>query len=180
MSENQEPEFSRPFPVEDLREEAGRRIEATEAERTALARRLDVASVNGLTADLQLARELGAIIRLRGEIMADITQTCVVTLAPLESHLVIDVDRRYGPPEVAAGTGRAEEDIDPEDEDPPDVITEGVIDLGEAVTELLSVDVDPFPRVEGAEFQGFASDTKNEDSKESPFAVLEGLVKKPK
>jgi len=184
MTNTPVPEFSRPFPVVDLHEEATRRIEASETECAAVARRLDVEAVAGFAADLTLVREMGAIVRLTGRFRAEITQTCVVTLDPVGTHVEIEVNRRYAPPEVVADmeaeTKSEEEEVPYEDEDPPDLIENGVIDLGEAVTELLSLEIDPFPRAEGAEFPGFASGPGGEDRKESPFAVLEGLVKKPK
>ena len=180
MSKHPETEFSRPFSVADLHEAAERRIEASEAERHILARRFDVDSVDGLAADLRLIREMGAIIRLEGRITADVTQTCVVTLESLKSHFEIVVHRRYAPPEAIAEEEEREEEIPFEEEDPPDVFRDGVIDLGDAVAELLSLEIDPFPRSEGAEFSGFASGPEDGDRKESPFAILEGLVKKPK
>jgi uncharacterized metal-binding protein YceD (DUF177 family) len=173
-----QPEFSRPFDVTNLREEARQHIEASETECTALARRLSVDGVTSLSADLLLVREMGAVIRLSGSISASVTQTCVVSLRPVENVLQIEVNRRFGPPELVDDQESGDVAIDAED--PPDEITDGVIDLGEAVAELLALEIDPFPRLEDAEFAGYNSGASQPADKQSPFAVLEELVKKPK
>lgn len=171
-------EFSRPFDVAGLRDEAEKHIEASDAECADLARRLSVESVKSLSADLRLTREMGAVIRLQGCARVTVVQHCVVTLSPIESDLRIEIDRRFGPPEMIERS--EDEDITVEDEDPPDPIGDGVIDLGEVVAELVALEIDPFPRADGVEFTGYESGGGPSPERQSPFAVLEGLVKKQK
>ena len=54
--------------------------------------------------------------------------------------------------------------------DPPDVLTSDEIDLAGYLVEHLALDIDPFPRKPGAEF-----DYQPDVAEESPFAVLKRL-----
>lgn len=173
------PEFSRPVVVADLEEETELRFEADDDERRALAGRLGVDRVDGLTADLRIVREIGALVRLSGHVSADVTQSCVVTLAPVAGHREFDLDIRFAPPELVAEM-EDDEELLYEEEDPPDPIVDGVIDLGDVVAEYLALEIDPFPRAEGAEFSGYATGPAAEEGAGNPFAVLRDLVKKPK
>lgn len=170
------PEFSRPVAIETVPEEAAFSIEADAEERTRLARRLGVTSVDRLTADLRLIRLMGAMVRLEGNLEAEVTQACVVTLAPVKSRIAVRLDRRYGPPEAIADGDT--EDVPFEDDDMPDVLIDGTVDLGEAVAEQLALEIDPFPRAEGAEFKGYSSEPETTGKPPGPFAVLDELLKK--
>jgi len=180
MAKRDRPEFSRPVAVETLKEETAFAIEATSEECETLARRLGVVSVDRLSADLRLTRLMGAIVRLEGQLTAEVTQSCVVTLAPVHSRIAVAVDRRYGPAEAIADAETDAEDLSFEDDDPPDVMVDGIIDMGEAVAEQLALEIDPFPRAEGAEFSGYSSGPESAARAKSPFAALEDLLKKPK
>jgi uncharacterized metal-binding protein YceD (DUF177 family) len=57
-----------------------------------------------------------------------------------------------------------------EDDDPPDEIEGGVVDLGAYVVEHLALALDPFPRKPGVEFEAPA-----QESEPSPFAALARL-----
>jgi hypothetical protein len=63
-------------------------------------------------------------------------------------------------------------ELDPDADDPPDVLDGEDIDLGGYVVEHLSLELDPFPRAPGAEFIAPKDDTDL-----SPFAVLRLLKK---
>ena len=55
-----------------------------------------------------------------------------------------------------------------EDNDPPDLIIDGHIDLGAVTVEFLALGLDPFPRKPDAKF----SYIDPADQKENPFAKL--------
>lgn len=172
------PEFSRPVGVDGLSETTTFAIEATADECRALAGRLGVLAVESLAADLEVTRQIGSIVHVRGRFEADITQACVVTLTPLHAHITAVIDRRYGPAEVV---GEADaEDVPPDDDEIPDLMVDGVIDLGEAVAEQLALEIDPFPRAEGAEFSGYSCGPDRPGEAANPFSALESLFKKPK
>ena len=136
------PEFSRPV---RLGPEARKiSLEANETEREALARRFDILGIGALSATLRLQPEPGGSVRARGTLRAQVEQACVVTLEPVLQRIEAPLDLRI------LEEGEAPGDDDPES---PDEIEShgGLVDLGEAVAEQLSLALDPYPRAEGAE-----------------------------
>jgi hypothetical protein len=162
---------------------------ANEREREALARRFGLAAV----AKREVAGEVtairgGTVVRLSARLSAEVTQTCVVTLAPLERRIEADFVRLYaaGGAGVAPDEARASEEIffDEEVED-IEPLTGSRIDAGEAAAEQLALELDPYPRAEGAEMPpdaGIAAPPAEgrEDAEEAgegrnrPFAGLAG------
>jgi uncharacterized metal-binding protein YceD (DUF177 family) len=63
------------------------------------------------------------------------------------------------------------------EEEEPDVIEGGSIDLGEIAAETLALALDPYPRIPGEEFHGGPEQPDAEQRPESPFAVLSRLKK---
>ena len=170
------PEFSRPLAAESIGAQGlQRRIEASPAEREKLARRFDLLALDRLEATLMLQREKGEVIRLEGRFIADVVQSCVVTLAPVPAHLEADFETRYS----ASVADSAEEELDPLGEDAPEAIVGGEIDLGEAVAQQLAIALDPYPRAPGASLPA-GQDTKalEEGAAPNPFAALAELKKK--
>jgi hypothetical protein len=100
-------------------------------------------------------------------------QTCVVTLEPIESDLEEVVDLVFTP--QAADAATETETISPraDDEEPPEPLVGGKLDLGAIATEFLLLGIDPYPRKPGAEFEP----VKAGDGKAKPFAALEALKK---
>ncbi|WP_428645501.1 YceD family protein [Roseibium sp.] len=143
-------------------------------------------AIGNLTADLRLKPYRKAGLRVTGTVTADITQTCVVSLEPFESVLRIDMDRTFEPHSSKPRKIRdlnddGEIEIDLEQLDPPDVILDGVLDLGAVLCEELALSLDPFPRKPGVAFEGADGDDDgdeaSEETKPSPFAALQALKK---
>ena len=157
------PEFSRPVPLGLVGPEGRREIlEADEPERAALARRFGIPAVESLRAELRLSPETDGTVRAEGRLVADVVQTCVVTLEPVQQRVEEDVALRL------LSSGR-----EPQDE--PDEVDEvatrhGVADLGEAVAEQLALALDPYPRAPGAILPAEATDPG-----EHPMAALAKL-----
>lgn len=170
-----ENEFSRVFEAEDL-PDSGRliHIEARPAEREALARRFGILRVDALMADAILERE-GRAVRLKGRLVADVVQACVVTLEPVANHVADDFSVRF-----ERGAAAAIDDqthlVDPDEED-IEVLTSSKIDVGEIVAEQLALALPTYPRKDGAEFQTFTTDPDNEISALEPPKVFSGLYK---
>jgi hypothetical protein len=109
---------------------------------------------------------------IEGRWSAVVVQTCGVTLEPFESVLGGELSVRTAPsgsPALGAG-GEHELDLDPEADDPPDEIFDGVLHLGAYVVEDLCLAVDPFPRKPGAAFEA-----PQAEAEPSPFAALARL-----
>src|SRR3954466_6668864 len=99
-----------------------RRITANPEERTALAKRFELVGIERLEAVFSLKRAGGGVIHVSGELEADVTQSCVVTRAPVPAKVAesfsadfADEDRRKTP----------ELDLDFEADDPPEPIRNG-------------------------------------------------------
>ncbi|EEE44559.2 YceD family protein [Roseibium alexandrii] len=114
-----------------------------------------------------------------------------MSLEPFVQELKLDIDRTFEPHSSRPRKVRdlnedGEIEIDLESLDPPDVITDGVLDLGNVICEELALALDPFPRKLGVEFEsgndGAADpqDRLEESDKPSPFAALSALKEPPK
>ena len=106
--------------------------------------------------------------RLDGHFEADLAQICGVTAEPLPIHVHQTFSLTVlppGSPHVPQTAGEIE--IDPDVDDPPDILDDETLDLTAYAFEHLALDLDPFPRKPGAEF---TPPTESGDG--SPFAVL--------
>ncbi|WP_346896036.1 DUF177 domain-containing protein [uncultured Roseibium sp.] len=141
--------------------------------------------VGSLRAELTLKPWRKAGVRVVGTIDATITQECVVTLEPFVQDLSDEIDRTFEPVSSRPRRPRdindeGEIEIDLETLDPPDVMVDGVIDLGALICEQLALSIDPFPRKPGAVFeQDEETDSGEEEDKPSPFAALAKLKQDP-
>lgn len=150
-----------------------RTLEADELTRARVARLLGLVSIGALTAELRLKPWMDGA-EIEGRFEADITQTCSVTADDFEESAEGEFVIRVLPPgSVNAPQEEADEiELDPEADDPPDVLESEEIDLGAYVVEHLALELDPFPRKPGAEFIA-----PRDDADLSPFAVLRSLKK---
>jgi uncharacterized metal-binding protein YceD (DUF177 family) len=160
------PEFSRLVPLARIgRDKRHERIEASAAEREALAHRLDLVALDRLSAVTTLCRDANGEIVLEAAWEAEFVQNCVVTLEPVPGAASDTFVMRYGPQEAAERLlllGLEEADFEP--------LAGDAIDVGEAVAQELSLSLPAFPRHPDA---GDAS--LEEEQGESPFAVLAAL-----
>ncbi len=180
------PEFSRIVRADAVHREGEvvQTIEATPAEREALAERFELESIDRLTATVRLRSVRGGqMIRVAGNLEADVVQTCVVTLEPVPAHVADSFGALFAP-ESMVPKDEDEIEIDPNvaEEDLPEAMTNGRIDIGELAAQHLSLALDPYPHAEGIEFSGY-SEGEDEDEeaeaatseKPNPFAALERL-----
>ncbi len=140
------PEFSRPVDVSRMgRLEHRMEIKANAEERAALAKRFDLVELPELTAALALKKRGDGVFELTGRWHARVAQSCVVTLEPVWAELGDEVRLFFSDRPAASA---APPDPLAEDEE-TDTIENGVIDVGEAVVQLLGVALDPYPRAPG-------------------------------
>jgi uncharacterized metal-binding protein YceD (DUF177 family) len=175
-------EFVRLVPARDL-PLAGRvfTIEARPDELAALATRFGLLSLDRLEADGVIRPEAGGRrLRLEARLRAEIVQACVVTLDPVASRMDVTFERLFGfdtggeCPEDGSG---GDVFLDLSDELPVEPITDDHIDIGAAVAEHLSLELDPYPRKPGAVFPGCDpgwDDTELGMHGDGPFARLAG------
>ena len=151
-------------------------LAADAATRVAIARELGLERLDSLTARVRAKPWLDGA-EISGALSADVTQICSLTGEPFEQTLRSDFTVRAVPEgsEAAPRHDSPEIDIDPEADDPPDVLAAERVDLAAYVVEHLALEVDPFPRKPGAVYEPPA-----EDNSLSPFAALAKLRPEPK
>lgn len=160
-----EQEWSHFFDIADLKDGKTRiSIEASDEELSDMARRLGVVSVQSAKADLVMTQEKGGhTVYVSGEFTSTITQECVVTLENFEKELSEPVEGWYADKETAvsfaaakrdkeAAVSRGEVEMMEESEDPEPIVN-GVIDLGELVTQHISLAIPPYPRKDGVKYE---------------------------
>jgi hypothetical protein len=141
--------------------------------RKAIAKLLDLADLDWFEGSVLATSWLDGAV-LKGAWSAGLTQTCVITL----ESLPLELSGRFELRVVPAGSPNAPvEDpdafVDPEADDPPDVLEGQDIPVGDYMIEHLGLELDPFPRKPGAVFQ-----PPEEPMIITPFAALKNF--KPK
>jgi len=173
------PEFSRLVHVDTM---AGnhliREIDAGPAERQALAARFGLVAIGSLSATIRLRRlDGGRMVRVAGSLTAEVVQTCVVTLDPVPAHVAEDFTALFVPAESMPDP-EAEMILDPRslEDDLPEPMTAGTIDIGELTAQHLSLALDPYPRRPDAAFEGWDDDAT--PAAVSPFTALAALKRR--
>ena len=153
----------------------GERVDlaADDAERKAIAERLDLPSLDRLEAHASLARD-GDTVRATGRVAASLEQRCVVTGEPVAAHVDEPFEIAFVP-EPRAGEVPEEVELRPEDCDV--VFHDGAaIDLGTAIADTLALSLDPYPRSASAEAALREAGVLSEEEA-GPFAALAKLRK---
>jgi hypothetical protein len=164
----------------------------------ALAQENDLRALTALEARLHVARRGPDGLEVSGHLLAKVRQTCVVTLEDFDAEVDEPVHLRFAPPSgpgksasaaprrAAKKSERWMEHVEDEpaparivdlEENAPDPLIGGAIDLGAIVGEFLTLGLDPYPRKPGARF----SEPAPGGEEDSPFAALrQGGGKSPR
>jgi len=179
-----ESEFSLPVRIAELTPNGlALKRRASEAQREKLADRLRLSAVENFEINLHIRpiTKKPAAVGVEGSVSATITQPCSVTLEPVETRIEMPVSLQF------------EEEIDVEDQqleeiditknEPPEPIIDGGFDIGEAMVQLVAIEIDPFPRQPDLPFEDYASAPGNTAISapappDNPFAVLAELKNK--
>ena len=166
-------EFSRLVSLESIGAKAQvREIEAGDEERRDLAERFGLVALDSLSATVELSRPAGDLVRARGHLVADLVQSCVVTVAPVPAHVEADFTCSY----AQGGRPEAEVDLDPLAEEEIEALIGDDIDIGETVAQQLAIALDPYPRAPGAALPDEATpEAGGGEGRKKPFAGLEKL-----
>jgi uncharacterized metal-binding protein YceD (DUF177 family) len=171
------PEFSRPLAVERIASTGTEvTIEASAEERAALARRFDIPAVHAFSATFVATPWRRGGVQVRGEFAAHVEQVSVVSLEPFTSEVGEPV-MRYFQAETGPGHHPDVLSVESLEDDEPDVISGGSIDLGEIAAESLALALDPYPRKPGEAFEPETAEEAEERRQDNPFAVLSRLKK---
>jgi uncharacterized metal-binding protein YceD (DUF177 family) len=138
------PEFSRIVPLEHIGTGwMTERLQASDAERAALAVRFELAELSGLTAEVRLRRaRAGRYVEIDATLRAAVAQSCVVTLDPVAAEIEESFTLLMGPIDER---GRKGDELVVE-LDEPEPLDGDEIDVGELVAQQLSLALDPYPR----------------------------------
>lgn len=118
-------------------------LTAEEAERAALAKRLDIVGVDALTAEVSLEAD-GEEVRATGHLDAAIVQSCAVSGEDLPVTISEALDLLFVP-EASIAPADPDEEIELSEEELDEIPYSGTaFDLGEAVAQSLALAIDPF------------------------------------
>lgn len=168
------PEFSRAVPLSEIGAGAkARHLEADANERAALARRFGLIALDRLVAEVALHPD-GAGFVAEGKLLADASQACVASGAPVPAHVEEAFRIRF----VAEANYQEEAEVELDAEECDTLYHDGrAIDLGEAVAQSLALALDPFPRSPDADRLLKAAGVKDE-AEAGPFGALAALKDK--
>jgi Large ribosomal RNA subunit accumulation protein YceD len=156
-----------------------RTFEANEAAREAMAKIAGLREIFAASASFDVSLKSGGRVHVTGRVRARIRQVCVVTLDPIENEIDEPIDLTFAPVEQIPRLSDLVDDSAESDEeipDPPEPITDGVIDLGRLATDVLFLAVDPYPRRPDAVFEPTPEVL---DPDNHPFAALKALKSAP-
>lgn len=146
---------------------------ATDEERAELASLLDIVSCDSLTADFTISPFARGRYRLKGTLLAKLTQACVVTLDPIVTGLEEPFDVEFWPQDqISASTANESDVLTSRD---PEPLIGGSIEVGRIVFEHLSAGLDPFPRKDDASLDKILADIDHKEPSAGPFAALARL-----
>jgi len=174
-------ELSRPFKIDTLTLKGNsQHIEATERECQQLAKRLEVVALNFLMADVNISAGVDDVITVTGSLDAEVTQICVVSGNRINNPVSTPFELQFS--ESSPYDESEEDEVDFQEVQPPEPIENGIIDLGEIVSQFLSMEIDPYPRTSGLPFSDYSDDqnTKEGVKSDHPFSALAVLKDKLK
>ena len=157
-------EFSRPLSLDRISTTQHREeIAATDKERTALAERFGLLSLDTFIASFILKRVRKDLIRVKGHVTVD--------PVPARIDERFEVDFLEG-----AQPAVTDLELDAEAAEAPEPAPDGWIDLGELAAEQLGLALDPYPRKPDAEvpaeWKAEPAEGPVADERPNPFAVL--------
>ncbi|MEP3280024.1 MAG: DUF177 domain-containing protein [Stappiaceae bacterium] len=179
--------LSRPFNVEELSNKGSRIVvTASPQEMEAIVRAAALEAMESFQVRFELRPWRKTGVKIVGELEADVTQKCVVTLEPLATSMSEEFSITVVPLSEAekyrvAPNEEGEIEFDLESIEPPEFFEGSTIDLGVVAMEQFMLMLDPYPKAEGVEFPSFTTNPEGieaaDDRPPSPFSVLSKLKK---
>lgn len=175
--------FARLVDVERLgREPVNFDIRVSETERRQLAERLGILSLANVSAKGALKRRDDGRIVLSAKLEADALQACVVTLEPVAERIEEEVQLVYTFDKKDLEVEELDKVVGMDEEDPPELIENGKIDLADMISEQIALALDPYPRRDDLidEKSGIDAVDTADKAREvhRPFANLKDLMQK--
>lgn len=167
-------DFAHRLSLDQVRDGDRLDIIADDAERSDVAARLGLLSLDRFEAHAALSRD-GDRLRATGRLKAAVQQACVATGEPVPAHIDEPFELLFVPEPAA---GKADDEIELGEGDLDTVFHDGsAIDLGGAVADTLALALDPYPRSAGADAALKEAGVMTEEEA-GPFAALAALKEK--
>lgn len=165
------------------------KLTATEQELKLIAEQFELVAIKNFSTLFKIRLWQSGGLTITGEISSLIVQECVVTLEPVKTKIQQEFFVRLIPEsdvhkfqELIGKDGTL--DIDIEGKDPPDIFNGTEVDLGDIALEQFALVIDPFPRLDGVDFQKiqskFMEPNPSEPNQPSAFAELSSLLSNKK
>ena len=157
------------------------KLEADARQRAALAEMHALQAVEAFRFELRVSPWKREGARVSGAVKAKITQTCVLSLDPVEAAIEEDIEALFVPERsrLASDRSRAGEILlDAEGDDAPETFQGSKIDVGAVAEEFFELAIDPYPRRPDAELPDNADVEGGGLDRRQPFAKLGSLVRK--
>lgn len=139
--------------------------------RAALAERFGLVAIDDFIAELTVRRRPGAgWIEVAGPVSAEVVQTCVVSMEPVQASVQAEVLELFDDSGEGDGT---ELDLDPT-ADWPEPVSGDALDIGELASQSFGLALDPYPRAAGTPPVEISEDGEPAEGG-SPFAKLAAL-----
>jgi len=160
---------------------------ATENELADVAQRLEIVGLNFLEVSGDIHRKEGCKqLEMTATFKTEAVQSCVLTLEPVIQKIEVEFSGSYTFDKRDVTLENAEYVVSLDEDDLPEVIEGGRIDVVHAVCEQIALALDPYPRAEKAGNSGSAEilqqpdDAANGEALEvyKPFANLKDLMNK--
>ncbi len=161
------------------------KIEANARELETLRDFHELLDVKSFKADLQIVPWKKDGVRVRGEVHAEIVQSCIVTLEPIEAKVDAEIDTIFVPENSRLARLPLDENgeliISAEGPDIPETFSGDTLDAGAIAEEFFELAIDPYPRKEGVESVPPVVVQYGDDDVEkpaNPFAALKDWKQK--
>ncbi len=172
-----ESELSRPIKIRALPADPVV-IEASDAERAALAKRFNLASVDDLHATIELEQRAKAV-NASGTLKASITQACAISHEDFPTKIEEPLAFRFveeAAPEISEDN-EIEIELDADDLDEIEYAGDA-FDLGEAVAQSLGLAIDPYAEGPNADAARKSAGITSDDEPTGPLAEALKALKK--
>lgn len=176
------------FDTRKMNETSKVEAEASDDIREKLAKHLDVDAVDSVKAKFLLSQPKGShAVKVEGTVKAKLKQTCVITLEPLRVNIKEDFEAYYADYSQATPFAKAKKNLYSkygmdeipimEEDEEPEPMRDGKIDLGELAMQYLSLAINPYPHKEGLpeEEKVITVGKSDDETYKNPFEALRDL-----
>ena len=136
-------------------------LKATDEELEMLKDQLSIQNVESFSAKLTIKQWRRGGVQIEGTYEAAITQECVVTLETFDSVVKEEINQKFfSTTKLPELNDKKEGEMLDNDLDPPDALNDGKLNISDYLVETLLLQLDPYPRKPGSDFEDLATNGK--------------------